>query len=194
MASLKAIGALLTLPGMLALSACSQPRGTQQSLAACPGNGSGGGFTARGQHELVYAISHDSAGAQLDAGVVVHASREWRRRPPPDSQPRQWRAGGVPRGINGATAGPIWIGHERGTGMVWLDSLTIPLHPDNVLLLEVGADDVPRVVGRARVDSRVPLPGGSCGLPRTQEEAEAFEQALWTVVRRAPEVGEFLDQ
>jgi hypothetical protein len=194
MASLKAIGALLTVPGVLALSACAQPRGAQQSLAACPGSGSGSGFTTRGQHELIYAISQDSAGPQLDAGVVVHARREWRRRPPPDSQPQNWRADGVPRAINGATAGPIWIGHERATGTIWLDSVPIPLHTNNVLLLEVGADDVPRLVGRARVDSRLTVPGGSCRPPRTREEAEAFQQALWTLVRGVPQVNEFLDR
>ena len=194
MISLQAVRALLAVAGTLALGACSGVRGIQHSLAACRGYGSAGGFTARGEHELVYAISHDSAGPQLDAAVLVRAPRTWRRRPPPDSQPPHWRTARAPRAINGATAGPLWIGHERAAGTVWLDSLPIPLGSDNVLLLEVGADDAPRVVGRARVEWHLPLPAASCGPPRTREEAEAFEQALWAAARRAPLVREFLER
>ena len=194
MASLQAIGPLLTLAGTLALVACAGAGGTQQSLAACPGRGNGGGFTAQGEYELVYAVRHDSSGPHLDAAVAVHAPLSWRQRPPPDSQPRQWRPPGAPpRAINGATAGPLWIGHEGPTGMVWLDSLPVPLHDDNVLLLEVGASDEPRVVGRAHIESSLPVTAG-CGRPRTQQEAEAFQQSVWTAVRRASVVRNFLDR
>ena len=193
MARLQGIGPLLALAGTFALVACAGTRSTQQSLAACRGQGSGGGGTARGEHELVYAISQDSAGQQLDAAVVVNAPPSWRRRSPADSRPWHWRQPGAPtRGTNGATAGPLWIGHEKATDTVWLDSLGVPLHGDNVLLLEVGADEVPRVVGRARVDPRLPLT--ACGPPRTRDEAEAFHQALWTAVLRASPVREFLDR
>lgn len=195
MASLQGIGARFALGCTLALAACSGAPGKQEALAACPVGGSTGGSTSQREHELIYALSGDSAGQQLDAAVVVRAPRTWRLRPPPDSQPRQWNPPGMaPRGINGAGAGPIWIGHEKATGTIWLDSLPIPLGGDNILLLEVGDNDVPRVVGRTHVDSRIPLPEGSCGQPRNQEEAEAYEAALWTAVRRSPEVREFLDR
>lgn len=191
MASLRGIGALLALAGML--GACAGTRGTQQSLAACQGSGSTGGFTANGEHDLIYSVSHDSTGARLGAAVLVHAPPAWRRRQASGSQPRQWQPpGAAPRMINGATAGPLWIGHEWHAGTVWLDSVPVPLHNDNVLLLEVGTDDAPRVVGRARVESRLPL--GSCGPARTREEAEAFQQSIWTTVRRASAVREFLER
>ena len=194
MASLQGVSALLALVGTITLVACGGARGIQQSVNACPGQGSGGGFTSRGEHELVYAMRRDSTGPQLDAAVIVHASQSWRRRQAADSRPRAWFVGGVPRGINGASSGPIWIGHERATGTVWLDSVPVPMHSDNVLLLEVGADDTPRVVGRARVDPRLTLAGEPCGRHRTLEEAEAYHQSLWTAIRRASPVREFLDR
>jgi hypothetical protein len=188
MASLQGISARLALGCTLALVACSGAPGKQEALAACPVGGSTGGSTSQGEHELVYALSGDSAGQQLDAAVVVRAPRTWRLHPPPASPPRQGRP------LTGGSAGPMRIGHEKATGTVWLDSLPVPLGGDNVLLLEVGDNEVPRVVGRAHVDSRIPLPEGSCGYPRNQEEAVAYEQALWTAVRRAPEVREFIDR
>lgn len=189
MASLQELGPLLALAGSLTLVACAGTRGTQQSLDACRGHANGGGFTVRGEHELVYAISRDSAGAQLDAAVVVRASQAWLRRPPPESRPAA-----MPRAVNGASAGPLRIGHEPATGTVWLDSVPVPLHNDNALLLEVGDDDAPRIVGRARVEPRLHLTAGSCDQPRTREEAEIFEQTLWAAVRRASLVRAFLDR
>lgn len=193
MIRLPAVGALLALVATLALGACSRTPSTQQSLAGCLGHGAGG-FSKHGQHELVYAIRYDSAGPQLDAAVVVRALPSWRRRSAPDSQPRSWRVAGGRRLINGATAGPLWIGHERATNTVWLDSLPVPLGADNVLLLDVGSDDAPRIIGRARVEPRLPAGAASCSPPRTRDESEAFEQSLWTVVSRASQVREFLDR
>ena len=191
--AIRRIDALLVLAGTVALVACGGPRATPQPMAACRGAGSG--FTALGEHELVYAVSHDANGRHLDAAVVVHASPSWRRRPPPDSQPRQWRPPGAPpRGINSGTAGPLWIGHERATGTVWLDSVPVPMYNDNVLLVEVGADDTPRVVGRARVEPNLPLSSASCGPPPTREQAEAFQQSVWVAVRRASVVRDFLER
>ena len=195
MVRLQRMGELLALAGTVALVACAVARGTGESLAACRGSGSGGGFAAEGEHELIYSVSHDSTGPRLGAAVLVHAPSEWSRRQAPESQPEQWRPpGGPPRMMNSATAGPLWIGHEPSTGTVWVDSVPVPLHGDNVLLLEIGPDDEPRVAGRARVESKLPVMAGSCGPARTREEAEAFQQSLWATVRRAPQVREFLDR
>jgi hypothetical protein len=153
-----------------------------------------GGSTAREDHALIFALSTDSAGAQLEAGVLVRAPRAWHRRPAADSEPPQWRVNGVPRSIGGATAGPLWIGHERATRTLWLDTLAVALGGDNVVLLDVGADGVPRVAGRTRVEPRLPLPAETCVTPRTRAEGEALDQALWTVVHRAPMAREFVDR
>ena len=152
------------------------------------------GGIVRKEQELIFTLTSDSAGAQLDAGVIVRAPRAWRRRLPPRSQPTQWAVSGVPRAIGGATAGPLWIGHERATGTLWLDTLALPLGRDNVVLLDVGADGAPRIAGRTRVEPRLPLPAGTCATPRTHDEGEALDQALWAVVNRAPMVREFVDR
>ena len=68
------------------------------------------------------------------------------------------------------------------------------MHNDNVLLVEVGTDDTPRVVGRARVEPNLPLSSASCGPPPTREQAEAFQQSVWVAVRRASVVRDFLER
>lgn len=178
----------------LAVWGCVRERDARGASLACPVDGGMGGGTSDEKHALISALSFDSTGTLLRAAVVVSAPRAWRRRPAPDSQPSTWRVNGVPRLISGGTVGPLWIGHEQGAGTVWLDTIAVPLHTNNVLLLRVDADEVPRVVGRARVEPRLPLPAGVCGAPRTPEEGAALDRALWAAVRRDPSVGRFLDQ
>jgi hypothetical protein len=189
----------LALVSSLFLGACSGRRDARQPPVECVVHGGVGGSssmsggTTREHHELIFAVSTDSAGARLEAGVIVRAPRAWRDQRP-HAQPPQWSVNGVPRAIGGATTGPLWIGYERATRTLWLDTLAMPLGENNVVLLDVGADGVPRVIDRTRVDPRLPLPAGTCVTPRTHEENEAFDQALWAVVRRAPMARAFVDR
>jgi hypothetical protein len=63
-----------------------------------------------------------------------------------------------------------------------------------VISLLLSACSGRRDAQRTRVEPRLPLPAGTCVTPRTRAEGEALDQALWTVVHRAPMAREFVDR
>ncbi|HYD51847.1 MAG TPA: hypothetical protein VEA99_04435 [Gemmatimonadaceae bacterium] len=175
------IGLTLTAPSARAQSSAG---------AGCPT--SGGGGTMVGAVDLVYALEGDSAGLRVAAAVLVRAPESWRRRPPPADGPAL--PGRLATSAHvGATVGPMFVGFEYDSRVVWAGRDPLPLGSANVALVVIDDAGRPRLEGTARVDPLLPLDSPGCRLPTTAEESRVFEAALVEVVRRAGAARDFLD-
>jgi hypothetical protein len=147
-----------------------------------------------GPTDLAYAVTFGTDGTRLGAAVLVRGPAAWRRLPPPDSRPAARRPDGTPRGLGGATVGPLWVQFEQATGTLWLAGDSVALRGANVALVEIDPAGRPRLAGTARVEPGLPLAGPACRPPSTREESQAFEAALLRTVRSSAAARAFLDR
>jgi hypothetical protein len=141
--------------------------------------------------KVIYSATRDPLGIFLGAAIVVRASREWLAKQPASrsspGHPGPGHSGG------GATAGPVFISHEPDINTVWIDASPVPLGDNNVLLLDVGNDGIPRAVGTSFVEPRFDVPGHSCDV-NASVELERVDRSLWDFIRRSATVRNFMDR
>ena len=134
--------------------------------------------------DLVYSVLHDSIGSTVDGVILVRASTEFRNLAAPRLRP--------PRPVGGATVGPLWVGHERETNTVWLDSVAVPLDTNNVLFVDVDSYARPQVAGLARIEPRLEWVPRACDSLAMQQSHELFAGALRARLSDSPRVRAFL--
>ncbi|HET9426596.1 MAG TPA: hypothetical protein VFO55_14635 [Gemmatimonadaceae bacterium] len=146
-------------------------------------------FAKHPNHRIVYAIRQQGERLTLEGAAVLRAPSAWFRQsvsPPVDRKP----SGAEIRG-SGATVGPVSIRYESDSAQFWVDSVAMPMAGANVLLLEVGPDEIARRVGSARIDAS--LPGRwSCGAP-SPDDRRRLGEAVLDVVSWSEETRDFLE-
>lgn len=182
-----AVIALLTMLGC-------RSGGASAANGSCSAIGNEGGFVTLDGHDVVYSATNDSTGSTVNGVAVIHASAQFRSLPAPHSEPRQWRTHGMPRIIGGATVGPLWIGFEQSTNSAWLDSIAVPLDTNNVLFVEIDEQRRSRVVGQARIETRLPVTPNGCDAISHEQRHFLFAEALSGRLRAMPQVRAFLSR
>jgi hypothetical protein len=150
-----------------------------------------GGRADRPGYAVVYSARFDSSGTWLQGLIVVRASDAFRSISSSQPQPSQWRVNGVTRMLGGASVGPLLIAHEQSTNTVWLDSLSIPLDTNNVLLVQVDTTGVAHVAGQARIEPRLSMPTGPCD-EAAVPGGEQFLDRMIARLQESPQVRGFL--
>jgi hypothetical protein len=164
----------------------------QAQGASC--GGGAGGYLRAGRTDVVYSVSDTDVGRQLDAVVLIRGPAEWRRLLPPDSSPMRWRPDGTPRPVSGATAGPLWVGYERGAGTLWLGADSVALGAANVAMVEVDSAGQAHVVGTTHVEPRLQSIRPPCRALASEKDVLEFRATLLKVVRSDASVRAFLDR
>ena len=132
----------------------------------------GGGFIRVHDYDVVFTATGDSIGSTIHGLVIVRASPQFRTL-------RTRAALQLSRG-GGAAIGPLWIQRDDATNTVWIDSLSVPLKPENnVLLVGVDAREIPAIEGEAWIEPRVSRAAGRCDDSASLERYRAVSDTLW---------------
>lgn len=159
-----------------------------------PCGGGGGGYSRAGRTDVVYSVSESSDGTLLDAVVLVRGPAAWRRLSPSDTSPMWLRPDSTPRVVRGATAGPLWVGYERGAGTLWLGADSIALGAANVAMVEIDSAGRAHVVGTTHVEPRLQLTRPPCRASASEKDVREFRAALLQVLRSDASARAFLDR
>jgi hypothetical protein len=160
----------------------------------CPGSQAGSANGVYPGFGMAYTTVADSTGNFLEAALIVRAPAVWLARPVSGMRPPSARlyTGVLCKSAGGSVIGPLQFYYAVGSGVVWMDTMPVAMGLANVLLVDVGRDGIPRVLGTAHVRPRLTGPRSHFGGDR-QAEGQAAHDAVWKVLRTSPTVLRFMD-
>jgi hypothetical protein len=163
------------------------------AIAQCAAS-EGGVSSNRGtpSYAISYSIKQQGDRVSLLGAAIIRAPREWLDRQASRASARPTKPSGALIDGGGGTVGPAWIVYESDSAQFWVDTVRMPVPGENVLLIEVGEDGIPRRVGSALVDDRFPSAWPCPHNGGVSADGVSSGDALLEVLRRSPKVQNFL--